>query len=157
MLIQAALNGARTRTEHPALPLTPGELAKASAESIAAGAGAIHFHVRSPDGRESLSAEDVAKALAAVRSAVPGTPVGVSTGAWILPDTKMRHETVARWRVLPDFASVNFTEEGAAALAELLLSRGIGIEAALSSVRAAELFVSSGLAANCLRVLLEPQ
>ncbi len=157
MLIKAAINGERTRGEHPAIPLEPDELAQAARESIAAGAGAIHFHARSKDGRESLYGSDVARALEAMRSAIPGAPLGVSTGAWILPDTRIRHETVARWSLLPDFASVNFKEEGAAALAELLLSRGIGVEAGLSDVRAADVFVASGLATGCLRVLLEPQ
>jgi uncharacterized protein (DUF849 family) len=156
MLIQAALNGGRTRTEHPAVPITPNELADSAGESVAAGAGAIHFHVRSGDGRESLDPDDVARALAAVYSAIPGTPVGVSTGAWILPDAKSRHGTVSQWTSLPHFASVNFKEEGAVPLAEMLLSRDVGIEAGLSNVHGAEVFVASRLAPRCLRVLLEP-
>jgi uncharacterized protein (DUF849 family) len=156
MLIKAALNGGRTRTEHPSVPITPEELAASAKESVAAGAGAIHFHVRSADGRESLEAEDVARALAAVRAAVPETPVGVSTGAWILQNAELRHEMVSRWRVLPDFASVNFKEDGAVPLAELLLSRSIGVEAGLSDVNGTRVFVNSPLAHRCLRMLLEP-
>jgi uncharacterized protein (DUF849 family) len=125
-------------------------------ESVAAGAGAIHFHVRGADGRESLGPGDVAKSLAAVRSAVPGTPVGVSTGAWILRNAQLRHETISRWTDLPDFASVNFKEEGALPLAELLLSRGVAIEAGLSDGIGTQAFVSSGFAPRCLRILLEP-
>jgi uncharacterized protein (DUF849 family) len=156
MVIEAALNGGRTRAEHPAIPCTPQELAAAAKESVAAGARAIHFHVRSRDGRESVGADDVAATVTAVRTAIPGTPFGVSTGAWILTDPKARHEAVARWKVLPDFASVNFKEDGAKGLAELLLSRGIGIEIGLSDVHGTELFVASRLAPKCLRVLIEP-
>jgi uncharacterized protein (DUF849 family) len=156
MLIEAALNGGRTRTQHPAIPCTGAELAAAAKESVAAGAGAIHFHVRSRDGRESVGADDVAAAVTAVRAAIPGMPFGVSTGAWILTDSKARHESVARWKVFPDFASVNFKEDGAKELAELLLSRGIGIEIGLSDVHGTELFVASRLAAKCSRVLIEP-
>jgi uncharacterized protein (DUF849 family) len=180
MLIKAALNGGRTRAEHPAIPITPAELAASAKESVAAGAGAIHFHIRGPDGRESLDPADVAKALNAVRAAVPGTPVGVSTGAWILRDAQLRHEVVSRWKVLPDFASVNFKEEGALPLAELLLCRGIGVEVGLSDVQGTQVFVTSGvqlshqqvvaemmlseadvflptgIGSRCLRVLLEP-
>jgi uncharacterized protein (DUF849 family) len=58
--------------------------------------------------------------------------------------------------VLPDFASVNFDEDGAVPLAELLLARGVGVEAGLCDARAAELFAASRLAGRCLRVLLEP-
>ncbi len=157
MLIEAALNGGRTRSQHPAIPQSPEELAQAARESVAAGAGAIHFHVRGPDGRESLAPSDVAAAVRAVRGAVPGTPFGVSTGAWILNDPALRHKMVSEWKVLPDFASVNFKEDGAVELAQLLLSRGMGIEAGLSDTLGAEILVASGLAASCLRILIEPQ
>jgi uncharacterized protein (DUF849 family) len=156
MLIEAALNGGRRRAEHPVIPCTPQELATAAKESVAAGAGSIHFHVRSRDGRESVGADDVAAAVTAVRAAIPGTPFGVSTGAWILTDPKSRQEAVARWKVFPDFTSVNFREGGAKELAELLLSRGIGIEIGLSDVHGTELFVASRIAPKCLRVLIEP-
>lgn len=155
-MIKAALNGGRTRAEHPGIPITPEELAAAAKESVAAGAGAIHFHVRAANGRESLDPEDVAEALTAVRSAVPGTPVGVSTGAWILQNAQLRHETISRWTVLPDFASVNFKEDGAVPLAQMLLSRGISVEAGLSDVVGTQVFVTIGLAPRCLRILLEP-
>jgi uncharacterized protein (DUF849 family) len=155
-VIKAALNGGRTRAEHPAIPISPQELAASAKESVAAGSGAIHFHVRGANGRESLDADDVARALTAVRSAIPGTPVGVSTGAWILQDAKRRHEAISRWKVLPDFASVNFKEDGATALAEFLLSRGTAVEAGLSDVAGTEVLLSSGLAPRCLRLLIEP-
>jgi uncharacterized protein (DUF849 family) len=156
VLIQVALNGGRKRAEHPAIPFTPEELAASARESIAAGARSIHFHVRASDERESMAPDDVAAALAAVRTAAPGIPVGVSTGAWILPDPKLRHETISRWTTWPDFASVNFKEQGAGLLAEMFMARGVGVEAGLSDVRGTELLLASGLAPNCLRMLVEP-
>ena len=156
MLIEAALNGGRTRAEHEAVPVTAEELAASAREAVAAGAGAIHFHARTMDGDESISSEDVGRGVMAIRAAAPGTPVGVSTGAWILPSTKLRHEAIANWTVLPDFASVNMREEGAIEVAEWLVSRGVGIEAGLSDLQGAELLVATGLTAKCLRVLLEP-
>jgi uncharacterized protein (DUF849 family) len=156
MLIEAALNGGRTRSEHPAIPCTPQELAAAATEAVAAGAGAMHFHVRSGDGRESLQADDVGAAVKAVRTAIPGVPFGASTGAWIMADPQARREAVWRWKVFSDFAGANFNEEGAKELAELMLSRGMGIEVGLSDVHGTELFVASGLAPSCLRVLIEP-
>ncbi len=157
MLIEAALNGGRNRSQHPAIPQSSDELAQAARESVAAGAGAIHFHVRGPDGRESLAPSDVAAAVRAVRGAISGTPFGVSTGAWILKDAALRHKMVSEWDVLPDFASVNFKEEGAVELASLLASRGLGIEAGLSDALGTEILVTSGLAPRLLRILLEPQ
>jgi uncharacterized protein (DUF849 family) len=155
-VIKAALNGGRTRAEHRAIPITPEEIAASAKESVAAGAAAIHFHVRGANGKESLDPIDVAKSLAAVRAAVPGTPTGVSTGAWILQNAQLRHEVISRWTVLPDFASVNFKEDGAVALAELLLSRGVPVEAGLSDALGTQILVSSGLAPRCLRALIEP-
>ena len=156
-LLQVALNGSRRRDEHPALPVTSWELATAAAEAVAAGAGAVHFHVRDSLGAESIAAADVSRAVIALRSAVPGIPIGVSTGAWIVPDMDKRYHLVAAWEDLPDYASVNFHEKGAEPLAELLLSRGIGVEAGVATAAATERFASSTLAPRCLRVLMEPQ
>lgn len=155
-MIQAALNGKRTRAEHSAIPLTPEQLAESARESVSAGAGSIHFHVRAGDARESLAPEDVTGAVTAVRRVVAGTSVGISTGAWILHDARARQEMISQWEVLPDFASVNFNEEGAVPLAELLLSRGIGVEAGLSDLAGTQIFLKSGLKARCLRMLIEP-
>jgi uncharacterized protein (DUF849 family) len=91
------MNGGRTPAEHPAVPLTPEEQAGAAAASVVAGAGAIHVHVRGSDGRESLAAGDVARALKAIGAACPGVPVGVSTGAWISPDAGQRLSLVKGW------------------------------------------------------------
>lgn len=157
MLIKAAINGSRTRSEHPAVPITAEEQGRAARGAAAAGAGAVHVHVRGADGLESLRAEDLARTLRVIRAAVPGLPIGVSTGAWIVPDPGERLRAVAGWTSLPDFASVNFIEAGAGPLAELLLSRGVPVEAGLSEARAAEVFLACGLAGRCVRVLLEPQ
>jgi uncharacterized protein (DUF849 family) len=157
MLLQAAINGARAPAEHPALPIQPEHLAAAAKGCVAVGAGAIHFHVRSPDGRESLAGAEVARTVGAVRTACRGTPVGISTGAWIEPDPDRRLAQVRRWYILPDLASVNFHEPGAVEIAEELLELGVGVEAGLTGVAGAEALLRSGLEDRCLRVLLEPQ
>jgi uncharacterized protein (DUF849 family) len=113
--------------------------------------------VRSQDGRESLAAPDIARAVIAVRAACRRVPIGVSTGAWIEPDPDRRLARVRRWHVLPDYASVNFDEPGAVEVADELLELGVGVEAGLSSLGGAEELVRSGLEDRCLRVLLEPQ
>ena len=91
-----------------------------------------------------------------MRAAIPGVPIGVSTGAWILRDIRRRYELVSSWKSLPDFASVNFNEDGAVPLAELLVARNIQMEAGLSDLRGTETFIKSGLAQRCLRLLVEP-
>jgi uncharacterized protein (DUF849 family) len=154
--VKACLNGQRTRADNPAIPITPDEVAASAREAVAAGAFAVHFHVRDREGRPTLDPDDMARTINAVRAAVPGTTVGVSTGAFIERDVKVRYATVDRWRVLPDFASVNMREEGAAALAELLISKGVGIEAGLMDVSGAQVLVTNRLMSRCLRILLEP-
>ena len=156
MLIEVALNGTRSRAEHPAVPETPRQQADEARAACAAGAGAIHVHVRAGDGRESLAREDVARSVEAIRAACPGVPVGVSTGAWILPDLGQRLARLRAWDVLPDFASVNLHEAGALQVIEVLLAKGVGVEAGVGNATSAEKLRKSGLAEACLRILLEP-
>lgn len=156
MLIQAAINGARTRSEHPRIPLTPEEQAREARDAVAAGAGAIHVHVRDASGAESLEPDDVAATLEAIRGACPGVPVGISTGAWIVPAVERRLALIRAWSTLPDYASVNVHEDGAADVIRLLLERGIGVEAGVWDARGAHALERSGLADDCLRILLEP-
>ncbi len=76
VLLMVAPNGARRgKTDHPALPITPEELAEAAAQAVAAGAAAIHLHVRDDDGRHSLDPDRYEAAIAAIRARVGGDPV----------------------------------------------------------------------------------
>jgi uncharacterized protein (DUF849 family) len=157
MLIKAAINGGRTKSQHAWIPVSVDEQAEAVVECLAVGAGAVHLHVRDARGEESLRAADVSCTLRAVRSAAPVAKIGVSTGAWIIPDPAARAQAIARWQELPDFASVNFSEQGAIEVAQLLLSRGVDVEAGLCQADDVEVLIRSGLAEGCLRVLIEPQ
>jgi uncharacterized protein (DUF849 family) len=154
-LIKACLNGGRTPAEHPAVPVTAEELAAAALAAASAGAGAVHVHPRRADGSETLEPGPCAEAVLAIRAAHPGLPVGLSTGAWMAPELERRLDLIGRWDPTPDFASVNFSEEGAAAVCRVLLDRNVGVEAGLASVKDAELLLASGLAGTCLRVLVE--
>jgi uncharacterized protein (DUF849 family) len=157
MRIQACLNGSRAPGAHPSLPCTPEELADAARAAVAAGARSLHLHPRGPDGAQSLAPEQIGAALAAVRSACPGVPLGVSTLFAILPDEERRAAAVRRWEARPDFASVNFSEPGADELCAVLGEAGVGIEAGLSSPVDAARYLALGLGARCVRVLLEPE
>jgi 3-keto-5-aminohexanoate cleavage enzyme len=69
--IAVAPNGARrTKADHPALPVTPNELANTAAECLEAGAAMIHVHVRSRDGGHSLDADAYKSAMGAIRTAI---------------------------------------------------------------------------------------
>jgi len=155
MFLKACLNGVRRKGEHPALPCSPEEIAAAAAACRGAGAGAVHVHAKNGDGVDTLAAASVDRTVAAVRSACADLPVGVTTGAWITADPADRCAAVRSWTVLPDFASVNWHEEGALRVAEALLDRGIGVEAGLWSTHAVALWSRSPLRDSCFRVLLE--
>lgn len=153
--VKACINGARTPEAHPNLPVSPEQLATAAVAAHGAGAKAVHMHPKSNEGVDSLLPDIVDAAVSAVRQAVPGLPLGVTTGLWALPDEKERLRAVEAWTELPDFASVNWHEPGADALADLLLTRGIGVEAGIFHAEAAESWAASEIAAHCMRVMIE--
>jgi 3-keto-5-aminohexanoate cleavage enzyme len=69
--IMVAPNGARrTKQDHPALPMTTAEIARTAAACHAAGAAAIHVHVRDGEGRHVLDADLYRDATAAIRCEV---------------------------------------------------------------------------------------
>jgi uncharacterized protein (DUF849 family) len=71
VVVAVAPNGGRrTKTDHPALPLTPGELARAAAECLEEGASMIHLHVRDSEGRHTLDPEVYRDATARIYGAV---------------------------------------------------------------------------------------
>jgi uncharacterized protein (DUF849 family) len=151
LITQAALNGARAPDEHPALPLTPEQLATDARAVVAEGARSLHFHVRDASGAESLAAADVAAALTAVRAAAPGIEVSLSTGLWIAGHRRL--SLIAGWTELPDLVSLNLAEPGWEELAALLDERGIGIEAGLATTADADALTASSL--HPARVLVE--
>src|SRR5690242_11009101 len=109
-LVKACQNGGTTRAEHPAVPQTPGEIARDAAACVTAGAGAVHFHVRDRNGIETLSDDETALALRVVRSVV-SVPVGLTTKIDITgANAELRHRLVTGWTQLPDFISLNFEE-----------------------------------------------
>jgi uncharacterized protein (DUF849 family) len=70
-ILAVAPNGARRqKADHPALPLTPAELAREAAACREAGAAMLHLHVRDRDGGHLLDAEAYRTATAAIRAAV---------------------------------------------------------------------------------------
>lgn len=157
-MLQACVNGARSRDEHPALPATPLELARDVAAVAALGVDAVHLHAKDARGADTLDARTLAGSLSAVREAAPGLPLGVTTGAWVLADSKARVAAVRSWsglRVLPDFASVNWHENGADEVAAALLELGVGVEAGLWHVDGVRAWLASPYRHRCLRVLLE--
>ena len=71
LVIAVAPNGARkTKADHPALPMTPGEIADTGRRCADAGASMIHLHVRDDAGEHSLSPDLYREAIAALKDDV---------------------------------------------------------------------------------------
>jgi uncharacterized protein (DUF849 family) len=149
-LIKIAVNGGRASA-----PATPEQIAADVAACAAAGATLFHVHPRDRDGVESLLPAYADRVVAAIRARAPHVSVGLTTGAWILPDVPARLDAIARWRQLPDFASVNFDEDGCELVARLLVARGIGIEAGVLDAASTRRFLAAEV--PVIRVLLELQ
>lgn len=83
LTIMVAPNGARKgRADHPNLPITPDELANEALACHAAGAGAIHLHVRDDHEKHTLDAARYRAATEAVTKRVgPDMVVQITTEA----------------------------------------------------------------------------
>ncbi|MGA8261122.1 MAG: 3-keto-5-aminohexanoate cleavage protein [Arenicellales bacterium] len=71
LILTVAPNGAyKTKADHPALPVTPDELAATAASCLDAGAAMIHLHVRDENGGHTLAPGAYRSAIDAIRGAV---------------------------------------------------------------------------------------
>jgi len=152
-ILQAALNGDRV---HPAAPRTPADIAAEARAAVDAGARSLHLHPYDEDGQQTFAAVPCAATLRAVRAACPGISLSLSTSADVEPDPQRRITLIEAWTELPDLVTANQGEDGIVELCELLVNRGIGIEAGLLSLDDAHRFIAADVASHCVRVMVEP-
>ena len=70
-----------TRAQHPGLPVTPAEIARAALDAASAGAAMAHIHVRDPDtGRPSMRVELYAEVVDRIRAVDRGLIINLTTG-----------------------------------------------------------------------------
>ncbi len=78
--VMVAPNGARrTKGDHVALPLTIDEIVETAAQCHAAGASALHLHVRDAEGGHSLDVGRYRETLSALERSVPDMSVQITT------------------------------------------------------------------------------
>lgn len=107
LVLTVAPNGARkTKTDHPALPILPEELAAEAEACRDAGAAMIHLHVRDAQGGHSLDAGRYAEAISAIRERV-GDGIVI----------QMTSESVGIYGPAEQIAAVRAVEPEAASLA----------------------------------------
>lgn len=139
------------------MPQTSAELAADALAARKAGAFAVHIHPRDERGAQTLQARACDAAVAAIRAAAPGLPVGISTAAAIDPDPFARARALGGLRERPDFVSVNVFELGWAGIARAALHAGIGVEVGLASRADVQAFARSPFIHQVVRALVEVQ
>jgi len=79
VLIEAAINGGRSKAEHPGIPYSPAEIAAEARRSAEAGAAVVHLHARTDDGAWTADPGRYAETIAAVRAAAPGISISITS------------------------------------------------------------------------------
>lgn len=157
MLIKVALNGARPKSENKFIPQTLEEIKNEVTQLYGMGLKVFHIHCYDENGNESLHPKDVDNLVVAIKGIGGDIQVGISSGDWIEPDLQKRIAYIKQWSHAPDFISVNMIEDAALEVCEVLLAKGVLIEAGLNEKKAAEIFAESDLREGCCRVLIEPE
>lgn len=107
--VMVAPNGARRiKTDHPALPMTTGEIAATARACFDAGAGTLHMHVRDAKGKHSLDAVRYKEAIAAVTAAAPRMAIQITTEAGGLFEVPAQYACLQQ--VQPKAASISIRE-----------------------------------------------
>ena len=158
IMLQVTPNGPLGKDVHPNMPVSMSELLADLRACFLAGATGVHLHVRDLWGAETFEPVVVNQTCSRVRDlcAEVGADVeiGLTTGAWILPDLVERIAMIREWEGV-DCATVNVSEPGFRDVMEAMLDVGIGIDAALWAPVDLELLVRSGMLPQALRVSLE--
>jgi uncharacterized protein (DUF849 family) len=157
MLIKIALNGARSKEQNKYLPHSLTEIEREVKLLYKHGCKVFHIHCYDENGNESLKPNDVKNLVVLVKNISPEIQIGISSGDWIEPDFEKRKSYISSWEKIPDFISVNMIEDHAVEISNLLISKGVLIEAGLNEKKAAEIFVESNFKKNCYRILIEPE
>ncbi len=80
-IISCAVTGnITTKANHPELPCTPQEIAKACIDAAKAGAAIVHIHVRYPDGRPSMELAHYREAVERIRDSGTDVIINLTTG-----------------------------------------------------------------------------
>ncbi|MER8635939.1 3-keto-5-aminohexanoate cleavage protein [Mesorhizobium sp. M0998] len=108
--------GRRSKADHPAIPLTPAELARTAAECADAGAAMIHVHVRDRSGNHLLDPDAYRQTIAAIRGAagdrliiqITSEALGIYSPAQqmaVVQDVKPQAVSLALREIVPDAGS----------------------------------------------------
>lgn len=109
VFVMVAPNGARrSKSDHPALPVSRDELVTTAAQCHRAGAAAIHLHIRDDLGRHCLDVTRYAGVADAVSAALPDMAVQVTTESASIYNVDAQERVIGDLR--PAYASVSIAE-----------------------------------------------
>jgi uncharacterized protein (DUF849 family) len=154
-MLQVTPNGPWGKDAHPAMPVSLDEVVDEVRECFAAGATGVHLHVRDESGAETLDPAVVNETCRRVREVAGGpVEVGLTTGAWIVPERADRIAMIREWEGV-DVATVNLSEDGFDEVMRALLDVGVGIDVGLWSPAEMPALLASGLLPQAARVSIE--
>jgi uncharacterized protein (DUF849 family) len=157
-VIQVTPNGPFAKDVHPNMPVTMAELLADLRTCFEAGATGVHLHARDRSGGETFEPSVVNETCLRVReiaaSGGGSVEIGMTTGAWILPDLAERIALIREWEGV-DCATVNLSESGFEDVMSAMLDCGIGIDVGLWSPAEMDRLVVSGLLPLVQRVSIE--
>jgi uncharacterized protein (DUF849 family) len=140
------------------VPVTCDEIRRDVAACTLAGARSFHIHTRDEAGAESLAPADVSRMIAAARQGAKDAgadiEIGLTTGAWIVPDLRTRLAMIASWEDV-DCATANVSEDGFEDVMATLLGAGVGIDAGIWALQDVHRFEQSGFVRRVERVSVE--
>lgn len=111
VIIEAALNGDRSRSDHPAIPYEPTEVAAAAQRCAQAGACVVHLHARTAAGAWSADLAWYVETLSQIRAESPGVLISVPSirpaGVPVSEVVDLLARLSLNPRTRPDLVSVN--------------------------------------------------
>ncbi|RPI92220.1 MAG: 3-keto-5-aminohexanoate cleavage protein [Spirochaetales bacterium] len=115
VIITCALVGSATvKTQNPAVPYTPEELATAASDAMKAGAAMVHVHAREDDGKNSTRVERIREAHESIKAKCPDLIVNCTSALGAGATYEQRMEQIAVIR--PEMASLNMATMNFAAV-----------------------------------------
>ena len=110
ILVAVAPNGARrSRKDHPALPITPGEIAETALACAEAGAAMIHLHVRDEHGEHTLDPGRYQQAVTEIKQRA-GDSILVQVSSEAAGSYTVCEQVAAMEQLMPECVSLGLRE-----------------------------------------------
>src|SRR5258708_7085943 len=137
ILTCAVTGNAPFNPKHPAMPVTPAEIAASCVEAAKAGASIVHIHVRDPEtGKGSRDPRLLKEVVDRVRSSGVNIVINLTCGlgAFLLPDPEDESRALPESDIIPVAERVRHLEQCLPEIASLDITTGNQVEGPLEFV-----------------------